>query len=152
MSLDASYHLTERENEIYKDDSNPEFSQLCLFLHINFRWLKALWRIYNVAVSHKRQKRYDHILECNPENTLHKLGSTLYNIDTQQLPSLLWIFLGIHQHEWYNPFTCAQAEETFKTVKSQIVFSLLTDLVRPLHFVNTLAAILHVHSGLVLIY
>jgi hypothetical protein len=45
MSRDASNHLTERENEIYKDDSNPKFSQLCLFLHINFRWLKAIWRI-----------------------------------------------------------------------------------------------------------
>lgn len=105
-----------------------------------------------MAFSHKRQKRYDHILECNHENTLHKFSSTLYNIDTQHLPSHLWIFLGIHQHEWYNPFKCAQAEETFKTVKSQIVFSLLTDLVRPLHSVDTLAAILNVHSGFVLIY
>ncbi len=101
--------------------------------------------------SHKRQKRHDHILKCNPENTLHKLGSTLYIVDTQHLTSLLWIFLGIHQHEWYNPFKCAQAEETFKTVKSQIVCGLLTDLVRPLHFVDTLAAILNVHSGFVLI-
>lgn len=105
-----------------------------------------------MAFSHKRQKRYDHILECNHENTLHKFSSTLYNIDTQHLPSHLWIFLGIHQDEWYNPFKCAQAEETFKTVKSQIVFSLLTDLVRPLHSVDTLAAILNVHSGFVLIY
>lgn len=49
-----------RENEIYTDDSNPNFSQLRLFLHINFRWLKALWRIQCGVVSQEAKEVWAH--------------------------------------------------------------------------------------------